>query len=156
MFVPAGLLLVSLAIGAVTVFVALDDPGFAVEEDYYQRGLAFDDELTRQRASAELGWSAAIEAEVRPGQPSGPLRLRLRDATGGPLAGASVRVRGFSIARSVEQTEAMLAEREPGLYAVEFPLQRPGFWEFQVHAEAGGATWDGVLRVLVAVASDGG
>jgi len=146
MFVPVGLLLLSATIGAITVFVALNDPGFGVEEDYYQKGLDHDAALEQARRNQELGWVLKLEAAVVEGAPLSPGTLRLRDRDGAPIAGARVSLEAFPVARSAERIEAELAEAEAGVYRAELPLRRTGKWEFRFRVVAAGEVYTSVQQ----------
>ncbi|RMH00918.1 MAG: hypothetical protein D6702_12710 [Planctomycetota bacterium] len=137
MLVPVGLLLLSLGIGAVTLVLALSDPGFAVEKDYYRKGLEWDRELAQERRNRELGWRAEIEAGVDPAAATVPFLVRLVDAGGGPVVGAAVEVEAFHLARSAEPFRTPLEEVSPGRYRGTLPLRRAGKWEFRLRAVRG-------------------
>lgn len=129
----------------------LDDPSFALESDYYRKAVSWDAQREAERASAALGWSARLEAT--PGAQSTQLRVQLRDASGGALAGASVRVQAFANARAARQFELELRELAPGSYSGELPSAADGLWEFRVRATRGAARFAQIVRLSVERAS---
>lgn len=71
--------------------IATRDPSFAVEPDYYQKALRWDEAMTQESHNAALGWSVAVgvDAATR----SGPTRivLRVSDRDGAPVEDATYR-----------------------------------------------------------------
>ena len=55
--------LLALGVGAnvVLMLVARSNPSFAVESEYYDKALAWDDRQRQQTHNAELGWTATLE-----------------------------------------------------------------------------------------------
>ncbi|HXS19354.1 MAG TPA: FixH family protein, partial [Polyangiaceae bacterium] len=60
MFVPVGLLVVSATGWLSMVSIAVRDPGFSVERDYYKKASNFDQELDQRAHNAALGWRARV------------------------------------------------------------------------------------------------
>ncbi len=141
MFVPVGLLLLSATIGGITVYVALNDPGFGVEEDYYQKGLAHDAALEQAERNQRLGWTLSLQAAVVEGARVSPVTITLHDREGAAIEGARVSLEAFPVARSLERVEAELEPRGDGRYGAELPVRRPGKWEFRFRVEAGGEVY---------------
>ena len=82
----------------IVVYVATSDPSHAVEENYYQKAIAWDDKRAQDRVNQDLGWSLSFEAEppARPGeQPL--LEVGLVDALG-TIAGATTTMSASSVA----------------------------------------------------------
>jgi nitrogen fixation protein FixH len=117
------------------ITIANNDPSFAVEENYYERGLRWDEELAQRETNARLGWRLlpALSPIVR-GSGAG-LRVELRDASVRPIADASIVVRAVHIARAGEPVQVTLGSDAQGGYSATVPLERPGLWElrFDVH-----------------------
>jgi nitrogen fixation protein FixH len=132
--------LMALVIGAnlVLVYMAVSDPSFAVEEDYYGKALAWDDKRDQDRRNAELGWS--LEFELAPTRsPDGTLLLtaHLHDAAGGAIPDARLSLSTFHNARAGRIVRAELQGGEGGDYTAALPLFRPGLWEFRFEAVQG-------------------
>ena len=91
--VPVVLLTLSLLGALTTAAIAVSDPSFAVEPDYYKKALHWDQHQTALERSARLGWSVALRTE--PAIVGAELVVELRDRQGQPVEGADVRVEAF-------------------------------------------------------------
>jgi nitrogen fixation protein FixH len=107
------------------VVVSGRDPSFAVEPDYYQKALAWDDAARRQQAGEALGWSVDLSAS------GAGLNLVLKDALGRPLEGAQVEAHVFHHARAGDRQIVALNAAGAGGYSAAHPL-RDGFWEVRL------------------------
>jgi nitrogen fixation protein FixH len=141
-----GLLGTNAAIVAVTVYLAHSDPSFAVEPDYYQKALKWDQAVQERTRSRALGWTAQIELGGT-GVTGRHVRLMLRDQAGKAVAGAQVRVTAFSALRAADRWTAEGREVEPGAYAFDLPIGRAGRWEFDLRATRGESSFS-ELRAL--------
>jgi nitrogen fixation protein FixH len=117
--------------------IAARDPSFAVEPDYYQKALRWDEAMTQEYKNAALGWS--VEAGVDSATRSGPtsIVLKVSDRDGAPVEDASVRVTAFHNARASQIVAATLAPSRGGHYSALLPLDRPGLWELRVRVQQG-------------------
>lgn len=134
--VVAGIFVMQMTVGAVLLYFAHSDPSFAVEENYYEKALHWDDDAALRRASEALGWSFDLNV----GKATGVLReqpvtVRLADAQGAPIAGATVSMVAYHNARADDAIEITLAEEEPGVYAGSLRARLSGVWVFRVRAE---------------------
>jgi len=130
--------LVSLAV----VFVATSNPSYAVEEDYYQKALRWDDRRAQDRRNAELGWQVALD--IRP--PSSPgamatLEMVITDRDLRSVEGATVSVEAFHNARADRILRAPLDQAGDGVYAARLGMRRSGVWEFRITAVRGDTTF---------------
>jgi nitrogen fixation protein FixH len=117
------------------MYLANDDPAFAIEPDYYRKAVAFDSTLSTARRSATLGWSAST-AIVR--EDSGAsVTVTLADADRRPVAGASVTIDARFNARANDVLDVALQERAPGQYAGQLDVRHAGQWEVRVDAVRG-------------------
>ena len=131
----AGVLCLTVAANVWLIRVASSDPSFAVEENYYQRGLRWDDEMAQRTRNVTLGWHLlATLAPIELGR-GAELRVALNDSAIAPITGASVVVRALHIGRAGEAVEVTLAPTVAGEYRALVPIERPGLWElrFDVH-----------------------
>jgi hypothetical protein len=125
--------------------IATNDPGFALEKNYYAKAVAYDHEIAQRGENARLGWSVDAElGTVRPGVET-PLVVRLSDA-GGPVSGASGRVEALRNASAGVVLEAHLEERSPGVYRALLPARRGGLWELRLAFERRGEHFTTTLR----------
>lgn len=132
--------LVVVVIGAnlILAYVAISDPSFAVEEDYYQKALRWDDKRAQDLRNTELGWTIRFDLADRRA-PDGTLELhaRLTDAEGNEIPDAKVTVETFHNARAARIVRADLLRGEDGEYRAALPIFRPGLWEFRFQATRG-------------------
>ena len=136
--VIAGALALHVVVSLVMVFIATSDPSYAVEEDYYQKALAWDDKRAQDRTNESLGWSLgfSVEPPARPGdQPT--LEASLHDGNNSPLNGASVSLETFHNARSGDIVRIQLTPVGDGIYRASFPVDRNGRWELRFTVDHG-------------------
>lgn len=129
-----GVLCLTVAANVWLIRVASSDPSFAVEENYYQRGLHWDDEMAQRTRNATLGWHLlATLAPIEHGR-GAELHVALNDSIS-PITGASVVVRAFHVGRAGQAVDVTLAATAAGEYRALVPIERPGLWElrFEVH-----------------------
>lgn len=130
--------LASLIGAAALVYHAHSDPSFAVEPGYYQKALRWDEQSAQMRRSQALGWSVRAESG-----PDGSARdrfvlaIRLADAEGQPIEGASVRCIVFANSRAAERLESDAVEAAPGTYEGRVVMPHPGSWMIRVTADKG-------------------
>jgi len=137
-----GLLALHVLFTLVMVFVATRDRSFAIEPNYYQKGLHWDATAEQLRTNARLGWKAAIEvggqASVT-GQCS--LTCRLTTSQGIALDGASIDLVAFPHARANDRSSAVFEPRGEGVYETKLRMARKGLWEFRLVVRRGPDTF---------------
>ncbi len=137
-WIIAGALALHVVGSLVMVFVATSNPSYAVEEDYYQKALHWDDKRAQDRTNEELGWF--VELAVRPAATPGEeptLEVRLADAGGEPLDGAVVAVETFHNARADDILRANLDAVGGGVYRTTLPMRHNGRWELRLTVDRG-------------------
>lgn len=138
---PVGIaaVLATVVIADVTVaIIAGRDEAFAVEPNYYQKAVHFDDEMALRAESQRLDWSLAPTLQLgRPGAP-GTVSLSLHDSSGRPITGARVQLLAMHNARASHQLTASLTERGDGKYDAPLDAERPGEWELRFLVTRGG------------------
>lgn len=133
---PAGLASVAIIANVLLAVTAFGDPSFAVEEDYYQKAVDWDEELAERRQSAALGWTVALSTPA-----GGLLRADITDKDGAAVIGAHVEVVLFHYARASERNKALMKEVAPGRYGAAVPMERAGWWEARLRARLGDQTF---------------
>ena len=132
-WVIGGALVLHVVVSLGVVFFATSDASYAVEEDYYQKAINWDEKRAQDRMNDELGWSLTFAAAppTNPGeQPE--LEVRLTDAGGEPLAGATVFLETFHKARSEDIIRITLdRSQEAGLYSASPAMRHNGLWELR-------------------------
>jgi len=129
------------------VVVATHDRSFAVEPDFYQKGLHYEQALDQRRENARLGWS--LRLEVGPPE-SGTYRrsvtCRLADRDGQPLPGAKIEVTAFAYLCASRIKSCVLLPQGGGEYTGELEFADPGKWEFRFVATRGAETYTSVVK----------
>lgn len=128
-YLLTALLLISVGSNIYLVIRATNDPSFAVEPDYYQKAVGWDDKQAAQAQSDALGWQVELDAELQ------GLTVHLRDRLGRPIADAEVRVEAFHNARAQERIRGQLVSQGDGTYVWERDFARPGIWEYRLAAQ---------------------
>jgi nitrogen fixation protein FixH len=130
--------------------VARQDKAFAIEPEYYEKALHWDDTMAQERRNLALGWNASATLVLaRPGHP-GRLDIALSDGSGRPVHRAVVSVEAMHNARASQRYFATLAEGEAGTYHGPVDAHRPGEWEVRVTAQRAGDRFTRTLRLSVA------
>lgn len=119
--------------GIVVITVSVSDPSFAVEENYYEKAMDWD-QTARQRATNDrLAWRVDLSPRVHAGRhPTHDVELTLSDATGAPLDGASVRIECFPNIRASERVTLNAATDANGHATVALDPDHFGLWEFRL------------------------
>lgn len=135
--IVVGFLLFNVATQGVLLAFALNDPGFRLEPDYYQRAVSWDQERAEEARASALGWR--LDLEVTP-TPAGAQAVARLSEGGRPLTGLSVRLVAFHPAHKELAIQAVLSPgQEPGLYGADLPLRRAGRWVVRVEATGPGS-----------------
>jgi nitrogen fixation protein FixH len=141
-----GLLLVGLLGTQLTILgSALDDPTFATEDDYYRKAVDWDAHMQRERQSLALGWRASARVLGSPSAGS-TVSISLLDAHGNPLSSARVHGTAFHNARAAHPLALELTESQPGEYAADLGVARPGLWELRLSVALGSDSYETTLR----------
>lgn len=148
--VPIALFGLMFAVWGAMIHAALDDPSFAVEPDYYEKGVAWDRHMAQEAENHRLGWTADVATAP---SDDGAVRLvvDLNDRHGRALVGAEVQVDTFHNARAARMLHARLDERDAGSYSASLPMRRPGLWEIRLRARRGPERFTHVVKRDVGV-----
>ena len=97
--VPVGLL-AAMLVGLVSMAaIATNDPGFAIETNYYDKAVHWDQARAQAERDERLGFHLALASFA-----SDTLELTLVDAAGKPISGARLSAEAFPLARSNSST----------------------------------------------------
>ena len=115
--------------------VAASDGPPAVEPRFYEKAIAWDETAAQRENNRRLGWTVAWDAAIGPGA----ARVRISDASGAPILGATCTVEYFHRAHSRARQSATLVPAGDGVYKLPDALRAPGDHEFRlsVRADAG-------------------
>ena len=129
-FIIAGALGLHVIGSMVLVYFATSNESYAVEPDYYQKALDWDDKRAQDHHNAELGWRLEFTVEPMPAGQDPIMRAELTTLDGEPITDASISVEAFANARRDDVLTADLVETESG-YQTTLPMRRNGLWEFR-------------------------
>lgn len=146
-WVPAGLLgSMLLGLGSMA-YVAIDDPSFALEPNYYDKSLRWDQSQAEKRASLALGYRVELtQPLVQTTDQQATVELVLQDRDGAPLAAAQVEVEAFPNATANRIQRLTLREVAPGRYQARLSRAALGLWELRVEVRHAGQRYREVLR----------
>lgn len=149
-FVPVGLLLTSaLGVGSMAV-VAVRDPSFATEENYYQKAIHWDQTQAQAGENQRLGYRVIAPPRLLvDARGQARLELTLQDRVGQPVRGATLTAQAFANAYSAELRELAFQETAPGVYAAPIVAQHAGLWVFRVKAHTPSAHFTADVRVVL-------
>lgn len=128
-----GMLSVSMTVCAITVIAAVSDPSYAIENDYYQKAVDWDQSREIQRASEQLGW----ECDATLVTDRGVLTITLQDEEGVWITDASVRATVFHHARRGDAQQLVLTSQGDGSYTAVLKRPREGQWQVRLRASRG-------------------
>jgi len=133
-----GALALHVVVSLVTVWVATSNPSYAVEENYYQKAIHWDDKRAQDGRNIALGWKIAFDVvrSETAGQPA-TLELRLTDRSENPLPAAGVAVEAFHNTRAGEILRARMVTGHDGRCSAPLAVHRTGVWEFRFVVERG-------------------
>jgi nitrogen fixation protein FixH len=127
----AGLLFASVSKNLVMAYIAISDPSFSVEKDYYNKGLAWDQEMAQRRENQRLGWSIDLNIKLSTTKPlAARTQIILWDRNKQRIDKAIVRAEVFHNARAQWPIQVTFAAQD-NHYAATLPLNRPGLWIFR-------------------------
>jgi hypothetical protein len=138
-----GALVLHVVVSLGVVFFVASDASYAVEEDYYQKAINWDQKRAQDRTNEELAWSLAFDVTppTAPGDQS-TLAVRLADLQGEPVAGATIALETFHKARSDDIIRLpLVAGEEDGVYQASVPMRHDGLWELRFTATRGSDTF---------------
>ena len=149
-------LAIHVVVSLVVVFIATSDPSYAVEEDYYQKAINWDEKRAQDRTNENLDWN--LEFSVSPPEQPGEqpkVELTLENQLGLPLTGAAVSIETFYNSLSGDILRAHFpATDESGRSEITLPMKHNGRWELRFTAQHNGETFThSEIRHLFVLAS---
>lgn len=140
---PVGLLGILVTVQVVLFRLSSGDSSFAIEPEYYQKAVNWDERMRERQASERLGWHA--DATITRGD-NASLRVTLRDASGKPVDNATLSVDAFPNARAGEVQHLALQHTTAGVYESALRLIHAGEWEVRLVARTPSDTYTTTLR----------
>lgn len=146
-WVPVGLLACMLLGIGTLAYIAIDDPNFALEPDYYAKALHWDQAQSQLRENDSLGYELTLRQRLvisAAGQVQVELELKDRNAAG--ISGASIEVSAFPNAFAGRVERLALREVAPGIYRGSLAHGIPGLWELRCSVSVRGGHYARALR----------
>ena len=150
-WLPA-MLLGSMLLGlGVLTYLAVDDPSFALEPNYYDKAVRWDRTQAEARESERLGLQLLLSGPLTLTSDGGvELELRISDRTSTPLRAAAVTLEAFPNAFAGRVEHVTLREVAPGVYRGRLSRGVRGLWELRFDVRQGAQHFREVLRHDVA------
>jgi hypothetical protein len=139
-WIIGGALVLHVVVSLVVVFFATTDASYAVEEDYYQKAINWDEKRAQDRINNELGWSLSfsVTPPTSPGEHP-TIEVDLADITARPLAGAAIALETFHKAHSEDIIRIMIEPAgDAGRYTASPGMLHNGRWELRFTVDHGG------------------
>jgi hypothetical protein len=132
-------------------YVAIDDPHFALEPDYYDKAVHWDRSQAEQRASATTGLQLQLNGPlVTAADGSVKVEVRVTDRHASPFPAAHVELQAFPNAYAGQVQNLTLRETEPGVYVGQLARSALGLWELRFELTRDALRFREVRRVDVA------
>ena len=149
-WVPALLLGATLLGLGTLAYIAIDDPHFALEPNYYDKAVHWDTARAEARENEVLGLKIALSAPLVVAA-DGRLDIALSVQTRRdlPLSGAVLELEAFPNAYASRVQHISLRETAPGAYAGALSQAVRGLWELRIVVKQGSLRYSRVLRVDV-------
>ena len=145
---PIGLLGVLVSVQAILFSLSQNDPTFAVEPEYYQKAVNWNEHTAQRAVNQRLGWQASASVVTEGETPT--LRVALKDDQGLPVTSAALGITAFPNARAAEMQTLSPRETQPGVYEAPVRLVLRGEWEIRLTARRGADTFTQTRRPTVA------
>lgn len=140
----------NIGLAAWVIVASSSDPSFAVESDYYEKAINWNDEIDQRERNAALGWSVSVEGTPRLSEAGWcDVTLAVRDRDGSPIDGAVVTLLALPIARAHETFQLTLDPTGPGTYAGRINEARYGRWQLRVRVEHEGDVFTERLEAMI-------
>jgi nitrogen fixation protein FixH len=131
----------------VLVSIAVNDPHFALEPDYYDKAVHWDRARAEARASQALGLQLTVSPTLQRG-PGGSVELELvvTDRASIAFTGATVELEAFPNAYRNRTQRVSLLEAAPGIYRGKLEGGELGLWELRFAVSRGAERFHEALR----------
>ncbi len=159
---PVGLTLALVAVVVVQgtmVYLALHSGVVLPEENYYEKAVAWDDELALREVGRQLGWNLGFVLPSGPQYLRGmpwPVDLIVTDEKKRPVTGLTGEVRTIRAADTRMNGHGQLIElpHDPGHYRVMLTFPAFGLWQVDVKAKRGDLEFLDTRRIEVSQGSE--
>jgi hypothetical protein len=146
-YVPVALLVTMFGSLSALAYVAIDDPNFALEPDYYAKAVHWEQSQAQLRENEALGFALEVHQPVvitTAGRAQ--VELALTDRQGLAISGARLEVTAFPNAFASRVQQLGLQEVAPGIYRATLSQGIPGLWELRCRVSVGSSRYARALR----------
>lgn len=126
-----GMLSLQVVLGVVAVMLATSDESSAVIPDYYNKALAWDDQMAQLEASKALGWQVEF-VETDYGKMGSGLQINLKDADSQPIQVESGSIQLYRHARAAEVMVTPVLKADDGVIELAGCFPHHGLWEVEL------------------------
>ena len=131
----------------VMVIVATHDRSFAVEPDWYLKGLNYEQTAQQQRENSRLAWSVQLDvSQPFTGTHQRNVICTVLDRAGKPVENATVDLVAFAHLRASQRASCVLLPRAGGIYGATLAFEDPGVWEFRLIIARGAETFTHIVK----------
>lgn len=142
-----GMLLV-IAVNAVLITLAIGTfPGLQTEE-YYRKGLAYNEALAAAEEQSRLGWQVTIEFRAQEDR-AGELIVQATDRDGSALDGLQIEARLIRPTHEGYDRSVVLEEGGEGRYRRHLTVPLAGQWDVRVVASRDGQRYQDTRRIMI-------
>jgi len=129
-------------------YIAVDDPHFSLEPNYYDKAVHWDRARAQAQDSVATGFRAAFAGPLEASLDGRvELRLAVMDRQDRPVLGATVALEAFPNAYATRVERITLKETAPGVYAGALSRATLGLWELRLDVTQGSLRFHDVLRL---------
>jgi FixH len=117
--------------------VAIRDPNFALEPDYYQKALHWDQVQAQAANNQRFGYTFSAPPSIAlDGHGHASFEVKIKARNGREVTGARVIAIAFPNAYSEEVSPLQFSERVPGVYTAPVSARHAGLWEFRLSMDS--------------------
>lgn len=145
MFVPIGLLTLSVTVGLTTVALAVAGHPIGAEPDYYAKAAAWDSHRAQVAVNDKLRWNVA-PAIVAGADGNPKLQIEIRDKYAGLIDAESAELEAIPIVSADTREIGPMTRTETGRFERQLQARIPGQWEFRLTIRKGDLTYTDTFR----------
>jgi nitrogen fixation protein FixH len=138
---------VIILVNGIMVYMAVASFTGLKTEDYYQRGLHYNDVLDAQQTQDALGWSVTVDSD-QVGSDRIRISVKAADGEDRPLDGADVKVRLVRPVQAGYDMNVNLTSQGEGLYAADVVLPLRGQWDILAQIQHPSGSYRATKRIV--------
>ena len=135
-------------VNGIMAYIALESWTGLSTQDYYKKGVAYNDALDGAQRQKELGWKVDV-AFTPTGGTRGRVSVVMHGRADQPLTDARVRALFIRPTREGLDSTIALSDFGKGRYGAEVTLPLPGQWDLTVLGTYDGVTYQSTQRIYL-------